>query len=161
LSTQEDLALIRSRAATTDLPDYHLPTDALLRHLLLSNPRNRMAFEYLMTHYLLNLQLDQIVQELWRLDLLGYAEIPRHYEEALLLYQKLHAGTPLDLKGRQIRPETVQRFQRLDSLMASNQGRTAGIEPILASEFGDSFWFFYMFGETPRRATTQVHKISP
>jgi hypothetical protein len=59
--------------------------DALFRELLEINPRNRMAFEYLMTFYLLTLDLDGFVANLDRLKGIGYDRLPRLYEQALLI----------------------------------------------------------------------------
>ncbi len=142
LSTDTSLALIRSRMPTTDLPHAGLPEEALLQHLLTANPHNKMAFEYLMTDYLLTLNLGKAVDSLWRLDSLGYAGIPRNYEEALLLYERLK-GVKISLKGRQVRPETIERFQQFtealkEKLYETPQGRLA-----LQKDFGDTYWFYF------------------
>ncbi len=89
-----NLSLVRSRMLTNDLPHEGLPAEPLLVLLPHYNPRNRMAFEYLMLHLLLGSNLEKAVNRLSQLDSFGYTRIPRHYEEALLLYQ-----TPQGLAG--------------------------------------------------------------
>lgn len=148
LSSDPELVPLWPRVVTTDNPDYQLATTSLLQQLLLSSPRNSMAFQYLMAHYLLTLQLDKLVGELWRLDQLACTDIPRHYEEAILLFLKSNPGKTVDLKGRRIRPATLRRFNALDVLMNQNQGRTAGLEPNLHRNFGDTLWFYFLFGQT-------------
>ena len=45
-----------------------------------------MAFEYLMTCYLLAGQLEKITANIGHLDALGFQEVPILYEEAVLMY---------------------------------------------------------------------------
>ncbi len=76
--------------------------EEILQGLLKANRKNRMAFEYLMAYYLLECRPDEVAQNISRLDDFGYREIPRHYEEALLIQASL-TGQPVDLHGRTIR----------------------------------------------------------
>jgi hypothetical protein len=127
---------------TTDLPHDELPAETMLRQLLHSNPHNQMAFEYLLAYYLLTGDLKQLAQHLGQLDDFGYRAIPRPVEEALLLGQKLQ-GLQFDLHGREIRPETVRRFQRFcDALAGRARQAPAGLLA-LAPDFGDTFWYYY------------------
>jgi tetratricopeptide (TPR) repeat protein len=141
LSDDQALALIRSRMVTTDLAYDGLPAESFFQQLLQSNPRNQMAFEYLLAQYLVTRDLDRLIKQLGRLDDFGYRAIPRHLEEAVLLYQQLK-GIPVDLHGRQIRPETVQRFRGFSE--ALNRARENPEDrPALARNFGDTFWFYF------------------
>ena len=92
--------------------------------------------------------LDGLVRQLGRLDDFGYTAIPRHVQEALLIYQRLK-GTPLDLHGRRIRPETVQRFaefaEAFDRARKNPEDR-----PAVERNFGNTFWFYFYTG--PRRS---------
>ena len=148
LSDDKALALIRSRMVTTDMPHNYVPEEAFFKQLLDANPRNQMAFEYLLAQYLLTRDLDGLVRQLGRLDNFGYTAIPRHVEEALLIYQRLK-GTPLDLHGRRIRPETVQRFaefaEAFDRARKNPEDR-----PAVERNFGNTFWFYFYTG--PRRS---------
>ncbi len=141
LPDDKALALIRSRMVTTDLPHDGVPSESLFQQLLHSNPRNQMAFEYLLAQYLVTRDLDRLVKQLGRLDDFGYTAIPRHLEEALLLYQRLN-GIAVDLHGRQIRPETLQRFGEFIEALRRARKNPAD-RPALARNFGDTFWFYY------------------
>ena len=135
------LEQIRSRLVKTDLPHRGMPTEHLLIQLLQFNPHNQMAFEYLMSYYLLSRQRDEFVERLKQLNDFEYANIPRNWEEAVLLFQGLK-GVQVDLHGRQIRPKTLQRFQQYcqAAAMTAQDGRT------LAGDFGDTYWYYYDFG---------------
>ena len=142
LTADPVLALARSRMVATDLPHDELPAESLLRQLLRSNPRNQMAFEYLLAHYLLTGDLKQLARHLGELDDFAYRSIPRHIEEALLLGQKLQ-GLQFDLHGRKIRPETRERFQSFCAALAGPAGQAPAALSALAPDFGDTFWYYY------------------
>jgi hypothetical protein len=59
--------------------------EGLYRRLLAENPGNRMAFEYLMSFHLLNGRVDKVMENLPLLPKFGYAQMPAHYQEALLI----------------------------------------------------------------------------
>lgn len=146
------LAQIRSRMVTNDLAHEGLPATALLRHLLSCNPKNQMAFEYLMAEYLLAGDMDKVVEGLGQLDAFGYTSVPRHFEEAALLFQRLK-GVQVVLHGRQIRPETVQRFRQFSEAMNRRAYETAEGRQVLARDFGDTFWYHYYSSQTAARQT--------
>jgi DNA-binding SARP family transcriptional activator len=58
--------------------------EVMLLELLDRNPKNRMAFEYLMAYYMVSKRLDDLCRHLERVKQFGYRETPRLYEEALL-----------------------------------------------------------------------------
>ena len=145
MSGNHKLERIRSRLVKTNFPHPGTPTESLLMQLLDSNPHNQMAFEYLMSYYLLSRQQDKFVEKLKRMDDFKYANFPRNWEEAVLLYQGLK-GVQVDLHGRQIRPETLQRFQQYCQATATKLFGTAEGNSKLPVDFGDTYWYYYDFG---------------
>jgi hypothetical protein len=148
LPDNAELARIRSRMVSTDLPHISLPTDSVLRQLLHANRKNQMAFEYLMAHYLLTRQVEKIVEEIGRLNDFAYTEIPRHYEEALLLHQQAKGSAAVDLQGRQIRPATLRRFQEFTAAVRRQAPDTPEGRQALVRDFGDTFWYHYVAGRS-------------
>ncbi len=135
------LAPMRARGLTNDVLHDGLPVGHLLDVLLSSHPTNRMAFEYVMADYLLNLDLKEAVEHLRLLDNFNYARIPRPYEEALLLFQEL-AGVKVELKGRTIRSETAERFRQFKA--AAREWEEQAERPaVIAARFGDTYWCYY------------------
>ncbi len=102
-----------------------------------------MAFEYLLTHYLINLDLKKAVDRIAQMPSLGLTRLPRHYEEAWLLYQHLQR-TRLEINGLQPGRETAQRFERFVSGMGQQVHRTPEGRARLLGEFGDTFWYYYL-----------------
>jgi len=115
----------------------------MLLDLLKANPKNRMAFEYLMAIYLLTHQRDKLAANLWRLDDFGYERIPRHYEEVITILQS--TGKTVDLHGRRISRRTQARFSGYMKTLRSYGSRKAALGA-LAAEYGDTYFFYSMFG---------------
>lgn len=152
----DDAALRRdaqaARAMTnmviTDRPGYYLSTEALLFMALQANSQNRMAFEYLMAHYLVEVQLDKFAGLLPRLGEFKYEAIPRHYEEALLLAQHLHPGKTITIPGKTIRPETRARFASFLDIQQKYHNDSAMLRVELEKELGATYWYYYVFSES-------------
>ena len=119
-----------------------------LDELLKRNKRNRMAFENKMMFYLLNLQLEKSVRELDHLEDFGYPNIPRHYQEAILIYESI-SGRTIDLHGRQISPQTRRAYSEFFARLAEmyDLGYSQGAAEALGERFGDTYFVYYFFGE--------------
>jgi hypothetical protein len=107
--------------------------------MLQDNPSNKMVFEYLMAYYLLTRQTSKIAEHLPRLGELGYARIPRHYEEALAVHS---AATREPVP---VRPETIKRFKAFSQQYAPLKDRKDVAVRRLAPQFGDSYFYYHVF----------------
>ena len=124
---------------------YKESIEEMLMQLLGHNPNNKMAFEYLMTCYLLAGQLDKIAANIGRLDQLGYQDVPTLYEEAMLIYYGSR-GQQLDLNKLNIKRETIERYKRFVRLYNSMQAQDRQVVlRQLIREFGTSYFFYYKF----------------
>ncbi len=120
--------------------------DVTLATLLAHNPRNKMAFEYLMACYMLNGRVDKIVENVERLHDLGYREIPTLYQEAILIHHG-STGQQVDLARFNISRETLQRYETFVRMISAMQ--TQDRQDVLNSlirDFGTSYFFYYFFG---------------
>lgn len=136
------LAEIRSRMLTRDVAHDSLLIEPLLIALLASNSTNRMAYDFLMTFYLLHFDLPKLAAQLPQLEKFGCREIPVHLEQALLIYQAL-AGTEVKLPNLQVRDSSRKRFQEFSRVMDQETQRKRNPLPALAAGFGDTYWFYY------------------
>ncbi|HDY87602.1 MAG TPA: hypothetical protein ENH82_05725 [bacterium] len=110
---------------------------------LLENKHNVMAFEYLMAYYLLNRDLDKFAENIHRLNDFGYPGIPRHCEEAMLLYM-VNTKKKVYLPGRSINPSTQQRGRDFFTAMSNNQNNPRALNEILTRDFKDTYFFYYV-----------------
>lgn len=143
-----ELRLIRTRLPATDLAAGSLPTETLLQHLLAANPTNHLAYAYLLTHRLLKAELEPLARELALGASFGYAAPPRPCAEAVL-FAREHAGqNPAPWQAFPIPPATAARYQRFAELSRRYRDHPAAGRAALAPEFGDTFWYYQMFGQT-------------
>ena len=133
---------------------------------LRTNPRNRMAFEYLMTHLLLAKYPHKVAANIRRLDDFDYVGIPRPYEEAILVYRKTNPGANPDLGGRRVSPETVERFRGFMRDVLVHQRLFGSARETaystLAERWGDTYFFYFTFGfSEPRRGWRIIRPMTP
>jgi hypothetical protein len=120
--------------------------EQMLTELLVHNPSNKMAFEYLMACYLLTGRVEKIVTNMERLGDLGYQEIPTLYEEAILIYFGSQ-GQKIDLNKFNIKRETFERYAKFVQLRNTMQPRNRQVVlGRLIAEFGSSYFFYFTFG---------------
>ena len=124
--------------------------ESMLQQLLARNRHNRMAFEYLMAHYLLTGQLNKLAANLHRLDDFDYPRLPRYVEEALVIHLEATRSPEPDLGKRKIHPETRRRANEFLRLLGLYQETTATAFAALYRDFGDSYFFCYVFGNNCR-----------
>jgi hypothetical protein len=114
-----------------------------LLYLCRREPTNRMASEYLMSYYLITNQVMQFAENLRNVGEPPYPKLPKTYDEALLIYK---LGVPQDVfqqLGRDVQPETTERFRQYYALLQSK-----GDNHLLKEKFGDTYWYYLNF-ESP------------
>lgn len=102
------------------------------------NPNNKMAFEYLMSSFLLSNQVSKFTENIYRMKKFRYVNMPACFEEALYLY-KLGKSEEFEKMNLTISAETEQRFKEYFQLY--NQGDTQQLK----KRFGHTYWFYLHF----------------
>lgn len=147
-----DTLIARMRACMDTSADYFLfnikPEEVLL-NLLKSNPRNKMAYDYLMALYLQTGQTDKLAGQIGRAADFGYEQLPQHWDEALCIYlshqdsSTIAAGPDLP-----VRPLTLSRlgeFMQAYAPYEDDPSRQAEAVEKLESSFGTTYFYFYTF----------------
>lgn len=121
-----------------------LSPDQELLMLLNANRQNRMAFEYVMTYYLLTKNLDAFVQNVSRVrDFPGFTITPL-WDEALVLASRL-AGRRVDVPGHQISSEANRRVDAV-AQRAKQYGDNAELaRRELFADYGHTYIFYWFF----------------
>jgi hypothetical protein len=124
-----------------------------IRHfitLLDAKPDNRMALDYLTAWLLLDKtpdSMDTIYANLRHLQAVGYASLPTHCQESMLLRERA-AGQASDLQGfgydRAIKARVTQFLQDV----AQTQGQPPDSNRFW-SLYGDTYMFYFFFVMTP------------
>ena len=141
LSTDEEIQRLRSFMLIEDSINKTTPKD-----LLEKNIQNRMAFEYLMAFLLLTGQHAAVANSIGYLDNYDYPQgrIPRHLEEAVLLYMAM-TDKKVNTHGRRINTVTIRRFQKFMQLFQRHKLDLQSPAKKLEKEFGDTYYYFYFF----------------
>jgi hypothetical protein len=146
IQEQEELVEKRNLLLTKDFITDINTSNIGLDRLLIAHPDNRMAFEYLMASFLLTKNLEAFADNIYRLKYLGYKKIPKHYEEALILYMGL---TKKDVvpAGYRISNATRDNFHEYARTFAANRYSMDKAARALSGEFGNTFWYYMQFTE--------------
>lgn len=119
--------------------------EASLLRLLEKNPDNKMAFEFLMAHYLCVARPDKVVENVPQLRRFGYSRIPRHFQEAILL-DAISRGKPPATGGQSLDAESLADAGTFFDILKSTPNRDRALDKAVAAGLGDSYFFYYRFG---------------
>jgi hypothetical protein len=112
--------------------------DYALTSLVVSNPANRLACEYLMAHYMLNKDLDGFIRNIGLMNQIGYDSVPVPYQEAAAYILTRLEDPPEALKS------LVSGQEVIDNLRAyANAYNSMGSDTLrMEREFGNTYWFY-------------------
>jgi hypothetical protein len=107
-----------------------------LRQLLKSNPKNTIAYNYLLCYNLLQKDIDGFVQDY------NPASVPnRLYAEALLIYAANKRLSPNELKKYQISPGVIAEFNDYTQVYEKHHGDGH----YLSGKYGKTYWFYFHY----------------
>jgi hypothetical protein len=108
-----------------------------------------MAYEYYMANCLLRGDIEQLIKQLYRLNGFDYDHIPRHFEEAVLIYVQLTGRKDIVLPGRKISQETVSEFVDFNRILKKNDRNLDRAFEELEQKFRDTYWFYALYRYKP------------
>ena len=146
MTGNERIQRLRSVASDKESTRLGFEGDDFFVQLLNKNSDNRMAFEYMMAFYLLTGQVDKITANIGRLHDFGYTKLPRHYEEAIVIYMG-SGRKKMDLYNWQVSAETIERAKAADTIYKRYRDKynKQVVRDALVADFGDSYIFYYIF----------------
>ena len=112
--------------------------------LLKDYPDNKIAFEYKIARLLLEKDLLEIVSEVKKMKKIGYVNIPRHIEEAVLSLINVTKELP-DLGGLSVSLETERRFIQYRTTFNSYSGNKSLLEKAMKKTEKNTFWYYLQF----------------
>jgi hypothetical protein len=136
---------IRRAAVGKDSVSLDTSVESFLQALLETNPGNKMAFEFLMAHYLCIARPDKVAASVQDLKNLGYPAIPRHYQEAILVHSSL-TGSPPRATGYPMDSEIIERARQFMEIQAGAASAEGAAQRALAAGFGNTYFFYFAYG---------------
>lgn len=122
---------------------YKYDYEGVFKRLLAENKNNKMAFEYLMAYYLLMGQTEKIVENLSWLDSFGYAQIPRNYQEAILINMFKAGYMDPKLKER-INPFLEEQYLYFNEIYRKFNHDKIATYNALKEKYGNSYFLYYI-----------------
>jgi hypothetical protein len=118
--------------------------DAMLFSLLRSNQQNRLAYEYLMSSYLLQKDLDKFLEFLPLVKTMNYPELPLAFQEALVYAKTLLPEWPEALKAYPIASNVSKRIEEYARAFSSGGNKNAAA---MKRSFGNTYWYYVHFSD--------------
>jgi hypothetical protein len=144
MSDDKEIQRLRSVMLYEDKGELEFLIEEMFTNLLKRNPKNQMAFEYLMAFYMLLGDTDGFIQNIDRLDDFNYPQIPRHYQEAILSYIYLTKNMS-DLQGRRINIKFLNRFKEFMPVVELYGTNRQAAYYELVKNYSDTYYFYYMY----------------
>jgi hypothetical protein len=119
-----------------------LPTKETMLLLLQANRQNRMAFEYLMSYYLLSKDLQGFAQRLPLAKAFAQFRLSPLWDEALALAAK-RSARPLDPRAGTASREAEMRLEALRQAMDAFRGNTELARTALRAEYAKTYYYYY------------------
>jgi hypothetical protein len=97
-----------------------------------------------MSWLLLNKNVETLVNNISVMKKMGYTRIPRHIEEAILIYYNSKGVFP-DLGGLTVSAETQMRFDQYFTTYVGARQNPSSLKEKMQKQFGNTFWYYYHF----------------
>jgi hypothetical protein len=150
---------LRACMPVDDFISLGVPSSMELEQLVRRNPKNKMAVEYLFAYYLLNGDLKKIWTRISDFSASGYASIPRHVQEALLLYAALIPKFDVNQLKKWVHPLVYKSFIEYEQTIRGHGGGLASAKQDLQARFGDTYWYYMMFVKSASRRSESQNDI--
>lgn len=141
---EPEIVRLRSLMVTNDLVG-HFTVDGQMLLLLEANPRNRMAFEYLMTYYLLSRNLPAFVANVSRAEHLPGFKLSPLWKDALALCaweQSRRQGKP----PPNFNDDSQRRLDAFLRAVAVFGGDKELARVQLQKDYGNGYFYYYALG---------------
>jgi hypothetical protein len=113
--------------------------------MLMSNPDNKKAFEYKMAMLLLDKDYKAVVHQVKRMKDMNYTYIPRHIEEAIMVFINGNHELPY-LGDFEISRETELRYKLYLAAFRINKNKTRPeFDKLMKKKWGNTFWYYLEF----------------
>jgi uncharacterized membrane protein (DUF441 family) len=143
LTGDQEVARLRSMTVKQDTVG-HPGVEQQLLMLLGANSSNLMAFEYLMTYYLLTKNLDGFARRLPHIRDFPGLKLSLLWEEAMVLWARSQGQSP----AAQAAPGWAECQERLDHVLQVIEACGRNEEAArtqLQSDYGNNYFFYYFF----------------
>ena len=122
----------------------HNPVQNLL--LLLQQPgSHKMAFEYLISYYLLKHELTSIINSIPEFKKYGYKDLPKLVQESILLYIISSNKKSIMVTGYSLSKEIDKNFTEYKKILMTSKMNAIAAKATLDKQFSDTYWYYIQY----------------
>jgi hypothetical protein len=116
-----------------------------LKLLLATNKDNRMAYDYLLTLYILDSHLNEFVEYLQNYSYYKIKTLPESWAEALAIYILKTKTIPPFFNSETISKSCMQRFMTFNDIMKQFQNNKDAAKVTLKKDFEGTYWYYILY----------------
>ena len=143
LASYEEIQSARKNMLRKDVGMATITQEDFLTSLLEANPKNKMAFDYLMAWYIITKNTNQFISYLDQLPNFGYKQLPTVYQLAILMHT-YSTKKDINLQGYEIPQQTIQYAKQFYALMNQYTGNEQLQLKILNEKYGDTYLYYFV-----------------
>jgi hypothetical protein len=154
-----DPLIAEKRRFTPKIASINTGPEECLNLLMATNSKNRMAYDYLMSYYLLEMQLPKFLRGLEFFRTFKPARMPAVWEEALTVIMLASGKSPAEIQPGLISNACIKRYQEFYGSIRKYGGNPADARPYLTRGFYDTYWFYLQYLNP--KVTNVLNKTAP
>ncbi|MFN8206610.1 MAG: DUF6057 family protein [Bacteroidales bacterium] len=154
-----DPLIAEKRRFTPKLASINTGPEECLNLLMATNGKNRMAYDYLMSYYLLEMQLPKFLRGLEFFKTFKPTRLPVVWEEALTVVMFASGKSPAEIQPGLISNACLKRYQEFQTGIRKHGGNPELARPYLTREFYGTYWFYLQYLNP--KVTNVLNKTAP
>ena len=120
--------------------------DVIMKFLLKANRDNKMAFEYLISYYLLSNKFITFHKNLVQYGVFNYFDrIPKHYQQALLVYENIIGKSILEMNDFKVDNDVIMDFKGYGKIIDDYRGNLVAARRSLKVYYENTYWYYLNF----------------
>lgn len=116
------------------------PNGSSVRSMMWRYPKKRHSGDYVLTHHLLDKDLDKFVHAIGKYYQVDSVSVPRHFREALILYAHQRAN-PLIVYHDNVMDADFEDFQKVEKMFRDPVERANRLRDL----YGNTYWYYYQY----------------
>ena len=116
-----------------------------LKLLLETNRDNRMAYDYLLTFFILDTQLPEFVDYLQYYTYYNFKKLPKSWEEALAIYVMRNKAFPEFIPQEMVSENCLKQITGFTKTLKSFKNDLPAAKSTLLGDYGETYWYYWFY----------------
>jgi hypothetical protein len=140
-----DKVIAEKRRFTPPKAVINTGTEECLKLLIETNRNNRMAYDYLVSYYILDSHFTKFVDYLQYYSFYNIKILPKSWEEALTVYVAKTKTLPQYLSPQMVSNNCIQQFTNFTSKIKQFNNSLPEAKNAVYKDFGDTYWYYVLY----------------